>query len=52
MIKVKEAKKFIETLPINIINKIKLVRIGWDQLGNKGIINVIRVYYPLYIAKS
>ena len=35
MIKVKEAKKFIETLSINIINKIKLARIGWDQLGNK-----------------
>lgn len=45
----KEAEQLIDTLPIDIINKIKFTRIGWDQLGTKGILKRVYIDYPVYV---
>ena len=47
-----EAKKLMETLPDDKINKIRFTRIGWDQWGNKGILKRVYTDYPVYIVNS
>lgn len=47
-----EAEKIIETLSEDKINKIRFIRIGWDQLGNKGLLKRVYTDYPICIANS
>ena len=47
-----EAEKLMETIPDDKINKIKFTRIGWDQLGNRGILKRLHIDYPVYIVNS
>ena len=47
-----EAEKLIATIQDYKIKKIKFIRIGWDQLGNKGILKRVYTDYPVYTANS
>lgn len=47
-----EAEKLIETILTDKIIKIRFIRIGWDQLGNKGILKRICTDYPVYVINS
>lgn len=44
----RQAEKLIETLPVEKVNKIRFIRIGWDQWGNKGILKRVYTDYPIY----
>lgn len=48
----KETKKIFETLPKNVQDEIREMRIGWDQLGIDGILRYVYAKYPEYTDKS
>ena len=47
-----QAKKLMETVGEDKLNKIRFARIGWDQWGSKGILKRIRTDYPIYVFNS
>jgi uncharacterized protein YwgA len=47
-----KAKKKYSILPKNIKHIIKEKRVGWDQLGNDGILRYVYLNYPEYKEKS
>lgn len=47
-----EAERFINSLPKDKVDKLRLKRIGWDQLGNRGILKRVYFDYPVYTANS
>jgi len=46
------AKKVYDSLPKNIRDIISNKRIGWDQLGTKGILRYVYNYYPAFKQNS
>jgi hypothetical protein len=48
----KKAKKLFAKLPKEIKKTIREKRIGWDQLGNDGILRYVYLNYPDYKEKS
>jgi len=49
---IKEAYRRFQTLPPKIREEIVKKRIGWDQLGTRGILNYVYTKYPKYKEKS
>lgn len=47
-----KAEEFINSLPEDKVNILRLKRIGWDQLGNKGILKRVYSDYPVYTVNS
>lgn len=49
---VKKANKLFTKLPLKVKKTIRKKRIGWDQLGNDGILRYVYLNYPTYKEKS